>query len=350
MARQLRIEYPGAVYHVMARGNRREAIVRDDQDREMFMATLAGACKRTGWQVLAWVLMDNHYHWLVRTPKPNLVKGMKWFQHTYTQRFNARHRFWGHLFGGRYKAIPVQGAEGPGDYLRTLMDYIHLNPARAGLVKTGAGLGMLEYGWSSLTQGYALQPTKRKSKWLQVEEGLKLYGLVDTTSGRRKFVERLEKRAREEKARECGLPPEALCEGGQMTLRRGWYWGTQAFREWLEGKIKQSSKKKPASRALAASAESRATHDAAHAKQLVARGLRELGLTKEELATQPGSEARKVMIAQAVHSLTSVSQGWIAEHLGMKSAANVSQQLRRLKRGEIKPSRDLKTWLSRIVS
>ena len=76
MPRQLRIEYPGAVYHILARGDRREAIVEDDGDREMFVATLAEACKRTGWQVLAWVLMDNHYHWLVRTPEPNLVDGM----------------------------------------------------------------------------------------------------------------------------------------------------------------------------------------------------------------------------------------------------------------------------------
>jgi REP element-mobilizing transposase RayT len=96
MPRQLRIQYPGAVYHILARGDRREAIVEDDGDREMFVATLAEACKRTGWQVLAWVLMDNHYHWLVRTPEPNLVDGMKWFQLTYTQRYNARHRGWGH--------------------------------------------------------------------------------------------------------------------------------------------------------------------------------------------------------------------------------------------------------------
>ena len=94
----------------MARGNRRENIVHDDADREMLLATLAQACQRTGWEVLAWVLMDNHYHWLLRTPKPNLVAGMSWFQSTFTQRYNAKHRVWGHLFGERYKAIPVQGA------------------------------------------------------------------------------------------------------------------------------------------------------------------------------------------------------------------------------------------------
>ncbi|MEM6821842.1 MAG: transposase, partial [Verrucomicrobiota bacterium] len=90
MPRQPRIEYPGAVYHVMARGNRREPIVRDEQDRERYLETLAEVCEKTGWLVHAWVLMDNHYHWLLETPEPNLVEGMKWFQNTYTRRFNSR--------------------------------------------------------------------------------------------------------------------------------------------------------------------------------------------------------------------------------------------------------------------
>ena len=86
MARPLRIEYPGAVYHVMARGNQRQAIFRDDADRQRFMATLGEACQKTGWRVHAFVLMGNHYHLLLETPEANLVAGMKWLQGTYTQR------------------------------------------------------------------------------------------------------------------------------------------------------------------------------------------------------------------------------------------------------------------------
>ncbi len=169
--------------------------------------------KKTGWEVLAWVIMDNHYHWLLRTPKPNLVAGMSWFQGTYTQRYNARHRVWGHLFGGRYKAIPVQPQEnGRGDYLKTLMDYIHLNPVRAKMVDSEHGLGLLEYRWSSLAQGYGLLPKKR-SKWLKVEEGLRIFDLPDTAAGRRRFIQRLEERARKEKQKECGLPSESVCKG-----------------------------------------------------------------------------------------------------------------------------------------
>ena len=108
MARPLRIEYAGAVYHVMARGNQGQVIFRDDGDRRRFLETLGEACEKTGWRIHAYVLMGNHYHLLVETPEGNLVTGMKWLQGTYTQRFNGRHEVFGHLFQGRYKAILVE--------------------------------------------------------------------------------------------------------------------------------------------------------------------------------------------------------------------------------------------------
>lgn len=100
MARKGRVEFAGAVYHVLDRGDRREAIFGDDEDRQTFLRTLGEVCRRTGWQVHAYVLMSNHYHLLLGTPEPNLVVGMKWFQSTYTMRFNRRHRVGGHLFQG----------------------------------------------------------------------------------------------------------------------------------------------------------------------------------------------------------------------------------------------------------
>ena len=95
MPRQVRIEYAGAVYHVMARGDRREGIFNDEEDRAMLLKILAQACDKTGWRVHSWVLMDNHYHWLIETAEPNLVDGMRWVQNTYTRRFNVRHKLWG---------------------------------------------------------------------------------------------------------------------------------------------------------------------------------------------------------------------------------------------------------------
>ena len=110
MPRALRIEYPGAIYHVLNRGDRREPSFRDDLDHQKFLTTLAEACRKTDWQVHAYWLMHNHFHLVVETPNANLVAGMRWFMSTYTARFNRRHKLFGHLFSGRYKALLVDGS------------------------------------------------------------------------------------------------------------------------------------------------------------------------------------------------------------------------------------------------
>ena len=144
MPRQVRIEFAGAMYHVMARGDRREPIVRDDEDRSTFVRTLGEASERAGFRVHGYVLMNNHYHLLLETKEANLSQGMGWLQNAFTRRINTRHKLWGHVFGGRYKAILVE----PGNCFWALLDYIHLNPVRAGLLQEGDGLE--SYRWSSL--------------------------------------------------------------------------------------------------------------------------------------------------------------------------------------------------------
>jgi putative transposase len=120
VARKLRVEYEGAIYHVINRGDRREVIFLDDEDRHLFLKTLAEACAKTEWQAHAYCLMSNHFHLVIETPQPNLVAGMKWLLGTYTARFNRRHKLSGHLFAGRYKALIVDGS-GSG-YLKTVCD------------------------------------------------------------------------------------------------------------------------------------------------------------------------------------------------------------------------------------
>src|SRR5271170_7636119 len=132
MARKLRVQYPGAIYHVMNRGDRRERIFEDEGDRKLFLETLEEACEKTGWLVHAWCLMPNHFHLVIETPQANLVAGMKWLLGAYTGRFNRRHKEFGRLFSGRYKALIVDGS-GTG-YLKTVCDYVHLNPVRAKLL------------------------------------------------------------------------------------------------------------------------------------------------------------------------------------------------------------------------
>ena len=343
MPRSIRIEYPGAFYHVMARGNRREAIFRDEADRGFFLKTLGEACAMTGWRIHAWVLLRNHYHLFVETPEANLSKGMQWLQNTLTRRFNTRHRLWGRLFGDRYKAVLVEGRVGY--YYETLMDYIHLNPARCGLVRPQRKQSLLDYPWSSVAQGYALPGGKRPS-WLAAKDGLAGFGYADTAKGRRRWVERLDRRMVEEGTARCGqVPLGAEIDARCSHLRRGWFWGTQAFAEKLL-QLGQTTLRRDRHRGYRASLEKKA-HDAARAAELLREGLRAAQLGPEEARRLPGSDARKVEITRTIWQMTTVSQSWLAEQLGMGSAANVSQQLRR--RAAAAPRAKLPSSLRRWV-
>jgi REP element-mobilizing transposase RayT len=332
MARSIRLQYPGAFYHVMARGNRRESIFRDDDDRRFFLHTLAEACGKTGWRIHAWVLMGNHYHLMLETPEPNLVDGMQWLQNTYTRRFNTRHRLWGRLFGDRYKAIPTEGRTG--EYYCGLMDYLHLNPIRAGLVKPRQDQSILDYLWSSAASGYALPPRRRPS-WLAAADGLAAFGFPENTEGRRRFIERLDGRAAEEARQRCGLPPlPPDARGGH--LRRGWYWGSQAFAETLLT-LAASAIRKAQNRTYRSGPLHRA-HRAARAEALLTAGLRAAALALEDLPRLRGNDPRKTTIALNVWRETHIPMSWLAERLHMHSAANVSQILRRARAATTPPS------------
>src|SRR5947209_5183628 len=189
MARKLRLQYEGAIYHVMSRGDRREDIFRDDKDREQFLSTLGQACAKTDWQVHAWCLMRNHFHLVIETPKANLVDGMKWFLGTYTGRFNRRHKLFGHLFSGRYKSLFVDGS-GSG-YLKSVCDYVHLNPARA--KRVNADRPSRGFVWSSWP-AYLRAPARRPA-WLRVDRLLGQWGVPkDSPAGRRRLEQGLEAR------------------------------------------------------------------------------------------------------------------------------------------------------------
>lgn len=149
MARPLRIEYPGAVYHVTSRGNARGRIYRDEEDRMAFLSTLKWVIERFAWTCHGYCLMDNHFHLLIEIAQPNLSRGMRQLNGVYTQRFNRRHRKAGHLFQGRFKAILVE----KDSYLLELARYVVLNPVRAKMV------GMPEqYRWSSYRAMLGLEP------------------------------------------------------------------------------------------------------------------------------------------------------------------------------------------------
>ena len=130
MPRRLRLQYPDAIYHVMARGNGRQNIVRDDVDRERLVEQLGKAVVRCGWRVYAFVIMSNHLHVVLKTPQPNLSRGMQSFLSGYANGWSRRHRFSGHVFQGRYRTELVEDET----YLWTVTRYVHLNPVRARII------------------------------------------------------------------------------------------------------------------------------------------------------------------------------------------------------------------------
>lgn len=313
MPRKLRVEYEGAVYHVMCRGNSREAIFLGDRDRETFLDTLGEVCERTGWIVHAYVLMTNHYHMQIETPEPNLVAGMKWFQGTYTQRFHARNRTCGHLFQGRYKAIPVSGED---DYFPTLGTYIHLNPVRARISKVlDCGLGA--YPWSS----YPFYIRGRRPNWLQVDRVLGALGFVDSPRGRRGYKDYMAGRLSE--VVNAGAAGKQLSEWRQ--LRRGWYFGDKDFRMFLENRMDSL----PGKRESFSGGEMK-RHDEQEAERLLAEGLRILGLTLDEVRARKYSDPDKCLIAWLVRRKTSVPNRWICECLVMGRVDCFSRYPRRI--------------------
>jgi len=159
MARPIRIEYAGALYHVTSRGDRREDIFVDDDDRLIWLEVFSQVCSRFNWRCHAWCLMDNHYHIVIETIEGNLSQGMRQLNGVFTQKTNRRHNRVGHVFQGRFKAILVQKDA----YLLELVRYVVLNPMRAEMVSD-----MLNWKWSSYLSmvGDVTCPDWMEKDWL----------------------------------------------------------------------------------------------------------------------------------------------------------------------------------------
>jgi putative transposase len=307
MSRKLRIQFPGAIYHLMSRGDRREAIFLDDHDRESFLQTLGDTCVKTGWQVHAFCLMPNHFHLVVETPQPNLVSGMKWLLGTYTARFNRRHRLSGHVFAGRYKSLLVAGE---GGYLLTVCDYVHLNPVRGKLLRPEFALK--EYRWSSFVM-FCSAPSQRPS-WLRVD---RLFGECaipeDSGAGRREFERVLEAR----RAQESGEEFESI--------RRGWCFGDEEFRRELLAQVEGGVGKFHYGSEIQEAAEAKAI-------RIIDEELRRAVWTEAELALRKKGDPRKVQIAHRLRAETTVTLQWIAARLHMGTKTHLSHLLYWLRR------------------
>jgi hypothetical protein len=235
--------------------------------------------------------MGNHFHLVVETPKPNLVAGMKWFLGTYTGRFNRRHKFFGHLFSGRYKALIVDGSGT--HYLKTVCavcDFVHLNPVRARLITPEQALR--EYAWSSWPE-YVKRPAKRWS-WLRVDRLLGEYRIPqDSAAGRRYLEAQMEQR----RAAEAGTD--------YRRLRRSWCLGGDVFRKELLVQMAERSGPEQYG-------EERAEGEMEKAEGLIAAGLKKSRWIEADLERRPKGHSVKVRLAQQLRAQTTLTVGQIA--------------------------------------
>ena len=179
--------------------------------------------------------------------------------------------------------------------LSNLIDYVHLNPMRAGILN-GTTQSLIDYPWSSLSRGYAVSPQKRPC-WLKTDDGFGILGLNDSVKGRRLYVQRLEDQARQ------GVNAPELSEHQSLksTLHRGWYWGSEQFREYLLKKVDAAAIRRNRNYQ---SAQMGRDHGQAEAEKIVQQGLVRFGLSEIDLESLPGSDPRKVAIADSIHQST----------------------------------------------
>ena len=297
----------------MCRGNRQQVIFKDPKDYERFLDTLGEISERNGWLIHAFVLMNNHYHLLLETPEPNLVDGMRWFQSTYTQRYNARHREWGHLFQGRYKALPVD----QGGYFKTVADYIHLNPARAYAFDLENG-ALSDFKWSSYCG--MMRPAKRP-EFLAVNRVLASHGWSDDASGRSRYRNYMKRRILDILH---SKDPMKADEQWQK-IRRGWAYGTDEFRLRIQDLIDEAVSGKRRDSFMGAEVR---MHDEREAEKLFQHGLVCCGITEEDLPDLKKGDARKKVIAWHIRKNTSVRVEWITSRVQMGSTSNFSYNYR----------------------
>jgi putative transposase len=308
MARKLRLEYPGAIYHVINRGNYRAAIFQSEGARAAFEDCLAEACEKSNWVLHAWCLMSNHYHLALATPEGNLVAGMQWLQATFANRFNRYRGENGHLFQGRYKALLVE----EGDPLGQLCHYIHLNPVRAGIVPVER---LPEHRSSSYW--HLWQP--ERPKFLRVTTALAAAGgLADTEAGRTAYAQYLAWQAAEGPAGKSKA---------YVSLSRGWALGSADFKQELLQEFNLAEE----SRAWEGSGV-REIREAKWSAALAA-SLRAIGRAEAEGAADRKSAAWKVAVAAHLKQSTQADNRWLATRLHMGMPVAVSQYVGEMRRG-----------------
>lgn len=298
MARKPRLQFAGAIYHVISRGNYRKNLFEADA-ADSFQKTLFEACARSGWRLHAYVIMTNHYHLALQTPEPNLVEGMRWLQGTFGNRFNAYRKERGHVFQSRYKSLLIES----GDALLGLVNYIHLNPVRARMLTLDE---LRTYPYSSYPRFF-----KRTVPAPLVREAfLTTLGFPDSLRGMRQYAERLE-----------------ICEEGDQSRQaelvrkycRGWAVASPGYRRELQKEFAKMEEQ-GASWGGREVGELREYQWEKRLEEL----LETEGKTEQDARKEAKSALWKVRIARELRRGTLASNAWIAEHLHMGHPTRVT--------------------------
>lgn len=310
MARKLRFEYPGALYHILNRGNYRQAIFEEEGARFSFEQTLFETCERCGWILHAYVIMGNHYHLALETPQPNLSEGMRWLQSVFATRFNRLRKENGHIFQGRFKSIVVENP----DRLGWLCHYIHLNPVRAG-ISTIDSLPAYRYGsyhylWSKSARPSAL----RVSAFLQTAGALK-----DTPTGRKKYADYLGWLAEDDAGKK---------EMRFDQMSKGWAQGTTEFKEAL---LEQEKEKKSY---LPMAVQDAGRMRAVAWSERMRRCLKILGRSIDEATETRKSAPWKIAVAAHMKTRMLCKNRWLFRELNMGSEYAVSRYVSEMLQGE----------------
>lgn len=308
MARKLRVEYPGACYHVINRGNFQSKIFLAKGGAEAFERTLFQACERFGWKLSAFVIMSNHFHLAVETPEPNLSLGMKWLQGTWVMRNNRFRRRTGRPFQGRFKGILLEP-----EALAPVTSYIHLNPQRAG-IESVEQVG--EYRWSSLSW-YLKKP---RPGFLNMDAVLSaIGGIKDSKYAHKKYLDYLKFLAENE--------PEKKTLAFDK-LSKGWCYGSKEFKKEAILQIKQKGAYLDRSGLLGIDFENIQEAKELQWELLLKKLAKEAGIKIPKLPDKK-SAPDKVILASLMKARSSVSNGWLADRLGMGQPASVSQYVGR---------------------
>lgn len=317
MARKRRVEFSGACYHVLNRGNYRSDLFRAPGASASFQGCLFEACQRFAWRLHAFVIMRNHFHLALETPEPNLSLGMKWLQGTWAMRFNRFQGETGQPFQGRYRGLHVE----PGAALARVADYIHLNPARAGVLPVAR---LPDYRGSSL----GLYLATARPPCLEPATLLRFAGdLSDNASGWRCYLQHL--------ARVAGIEAKAGADG-RGRLSSGWTIGSAAFRGEVHARL---AAQVDLERRFGLLGADREAHVAAR-EGLWEERLQALASSQAiDLRALPaGKSAReKVQLAVSLRRETSVSNRWLATRLQLGSESGVSSLLHRYEKGQGRP-------------